>query len=143
MFFYISTFCPKQKCLQSAENRSKKLGISNMSKLPLTESNVKATPLRQNSMKSNVGSPKRSKSTDKKSSMVSPSPSKNGRLALRTFPTEREVSIDAKENADLALEINITTGPNVQVKFQLLTISFFPLSKKKKINVEHLSREPN
>lgn len=30
--------------------------------------------------------------------------------------SEQKISVDTKENVDLALEINITTGPNVQVK---------------------------
>lgn len=101
-----------------------------MSKIPLTESNAKATPSRQNSIKSKVASPKRAKSIERKQLATTSPSSKNGRLALRhyngsaTTERTREVSVDAKENADLALEINITTGPNVQVCF----LNFFFLS---------------
>lgn len=106
--------------MENAQNRSKKLGISNMSKVPLTESNAKATPSRQQSVKAK-NSPKRRQSTER--NISSPS-TKNRAVALRTVnnsvsDTMNTLNIDAKENVDLALEINITTGPNVQVMFDL------------------------
>lgn len=117
-----------QKHLENAQNRSKKLGISNMSKVPLTPSNSnKATPSRQASMKSRTASPKTRMSTDKKYSTGggAPSPSvKTRALAVHTATSNgtsmeaermKSVSIDTKENVDLAVEINITTGSNVQV----------------------------
>lgn len=97
--------------MQNAEQRSKKLGISSMSKIPLTENNTKATPSRQNSTKS----PKRSASN----TLQSTTPSSARKVAVRknssAIDRANEVNIESKENADLALEINITTGPNVQV----------------------------
>lgn len=116
-----------QKFLESAQNRSKKLGISNMSKVPLTESNAMVTPMRQNSTKAKLSkggaspSPKRQSST-KAQSRIPVSPGNRAVVSASTsnanpMAIERKgaVSIDAKENVDLALEINITTGPNVQV----------------------------
>lgn len=115
-----------QRFLESAQNRSKKLGISSMSKVPLSESNVMCTPTRQCSTKSKTSSasPRRRTSTDRKPSFTSPSASKSRAVALRTVnnsagETKNALNIDAKENVDLALEINITTGPNVQVIFPL------------------------
>lgn len=112
--------CDLQRFLENAQNRSKKLGISNMSKVPLTESNAKATPSRQQSVKAK-NSPKRRQSTER--NISSPS-TKNRAVALRTVNNSvsdnmNTLNIDAKENVDLALEINITTGPNVQVMFDL------------------------
>lgn len=77
---------------------------------------------RQNSMKTTSASPKRRTSTDRKQYATSPSV-KNRAVALRTVNNSlteatNAISIDAKENVDLALEINITTGPNVQVSAQ-------------------------
>lgn len=107
--------------MESAQNRSKKLGISDMSKVPLTENNIKATPSRQQSTKSKTtsASPRRRTSTDRKPLTTSPSV-KNRAVALRTVnnsiaESKNALNIDAKENVDVALEINITTGPNVQV----------------------------
>lgn len=97
-----------------------------MSKVPLTESNVIGTPSRQHSTKTKTASsssPRRRTSTDRKQSLTSPSVPKSRAVALRTVnnavaETKNALNIDAKENVDLALEINITTGPNVQVIFQ-------------------------
>lgn len=100
-----------------------------MSKVPLTPSNSnKATPSRQASLKSRTASPKSRISTDKKYSSgggaASPSV-KTRAVAVHTATSngtlmeverKKTVSIDTKENVDLALEINITTGPNVQVR---------------------------
>lgn len=95
-----------------------------MSKVPLTESNVKATPSRTHSTKSKTASPKSRPSTDRKQSTTSPSV-KNRGLAVRTVNNTvsdaiNALNIDAKENVDVALEINITTGPNVQVNASTL-----------------------
>lgn len=114
--------------MENAQNRSKKLGISDMSKVPLTESNVKATTSRQKSTKSKTASPQRCQSTDRMTSIASPSV-KNRAVQLRTTnnlsdETKKSFNIDAKENVDLALEINITTGPNVQVMFIRLKSKF-------------------
>lgn len=113
-----------QRYLESAQNRSKKLGISSMTKVPLSESNFMCTPTRQSSTKSKTSSasPRRRTSSDRKPSFTSPSASKSRAVALRTVnssvgETKNASNIDAKENVDLALEINITTGPNVQVIF--------------------------
>lgn len=111
--------------MENAQNRSKKLGLANGNlKVPLTENNVNETPTRQNSTKSRTvsASPKRRQSTDRKAASSVTSPSvKNRAVALRTVnsslkESKSALNIDAKENCDLALEINITTGPNVQVK---------------------------
>lgn len=82
-----------------------------MSKIPLTESNTNATPSRQNSTKS----PKRSASNK----LQPTTPSSVRKVAVRknssAIDRTKEENIESKENGDLALEINITTGPNVQV----------------------------
>lgn len=105
-----------------------------MVKMPLTESNAKATPMRQPSTKSktSLSSPRRRTSTERKQSATSPT-IKNRAVALRTVnnavgETTRALNIDAKENVDLALEINITTGPNVQVK-SLSRLNYFEIFK--------------
>lgn len=109
-----------------------------MSKVPLTESNVKITTptsaaaaaahdsIRKSKPSSASPSKRRqSSSTDRKpstttSSSLSSSPSiKNRAVALRSsgsslMESKNTLNIDAKEN-DVAVEINITTGPNVQV----------------------------
>lgn len=108
-----------------------------MSKVPLSESNVIDTPSRSNSTKSktmSAASPRRRTSTDRKQSLTSPSVSKNRSVALRTAnnsiaDTKNTLNIDAKENVDLALEINITTGPNVQVIFPLNQEQYFKIYK--------------
>lgn len=104
-----------------------------MSKVPLAENNVKiATHDSMKSSKPSSASPskhRRQASSDRKpasaSSSLSSSPStKNRAIALRTanggsslslVESKNTLNIDAKEN-DVAVEINITTGPNVQVK---------------------------
>lgn len=92
----------------------------------MTPSNARETPVRHalKSTKSTPSSPKRRVSTEQKqfatttATAVSPL-SKNRAVTLRSNNSDLErkksVNIDAKENVDLALEINITTGPNVQV----------------------------
>lgn len=102
-----------------------------MSKVPLAESNVKATPSRQQSTKSKTASasPKRRASSDRKQSAASPTV-KNRAVALRTVnnavtETKNAMNIDAKENVDVALEINITTGPNVQVNFVVVSAMYY------------------
>lgn len=78
-----------------------------MSKIPLTESNTKATPFKQNSTKS----PNRSASNK----LQSTTPASARKVTVRSNSSANEVNTESKENTDLALEINITTGPNVQV----------------------------
>lgn len=109
--------------MQNIENRSKKYGISDMSKMPLTENVRSTSAVRQPSTKSKTASPRRRTSSDRKQLVTSPSV-KNRAVALRTVnnsvsETKNALNIDAKENVDLALEINITTGPNVQVIYLL------------------------
>lgn len=92
-----------------------------MSKVPLTESNfnVKTTPSKHESIKSKTTSTSSpSKHCQSSSSHGSPT-IKNRAIALGGDPSLIEKSnetlnFDAKEN-DLAVEINITTGSNVQV----------------------------
>lgn len=84
-----------------------------MGKIPLTESNTKATPSRQNSTKS----PKRSAS-NKLQPTTTPSSARKVSIRKNSSANDRTnemINIESKENTDLALEINITTGPNVQV----------------------------
>lgn len=57
-------------------------------------------------------SPRR-RSSDRKQTISSRSGGSQTLNVSRT--SDQKVCIDAKENVDLALEINITTGPNVQV----------------------------
>lgn len=95
--------------LELAEQRSKDLGMSSTNKFPLAESNQEAS---LNAMK-NQNSRKNSPSPTKKSS-VGRSGSSNS-LSKNSSTQRITSSIDAKENVDVALEINITTGPNVQV----------------------------
>lgn len=98
-----------------------------MSKVPLAESNAKATPSRQQSIKAK-NSPNRRPSTERQTSTSAQS-TKSRAVALRTVnntvtESKNTLNFDAKENVDLALEINITTGPNVQVIFQWKCDSF-------------------
>lgn len=93
--------------LELAEERSKTLGISSTNKFPLAEYNQEASV---NTMK-NQNSPKKSPSPTKKCSVVR----KESNSVMSKNPSQRMSSNDAKENVDVALEINITTGPNVQV----------------------------
>lgn len=111
--------------LDRAEQRSKQLGIA---KAPLNEANHQqqqqhqeaapqklpsggvTTVKRQNTRrKSTTASPQKQKSTLTMTRNVTGSPSKR---ALANTPNEAEAS---KENLDVALEINITAGHNVQV----------------------------
>lgn len=108
--------------LERAEQRSKALGISSTSKFPLSQYNQDATTTTNAST-----SPKKSTSSSPtKSSFSITTPSKksinkDGTLSKTSTTkivkniTERQNSSDSKENVDLAVEINITTGPNVQV----------------------------
>ncbi|XP_031640150.1 anillin isoform X2 [Contarinia nasturtii] len=105
-----------RRFLENAQNRSKKLGLANGDlKVPLKDNNVKQTV---------AASPKRRQSTERKASSVTSPSVKNRAVALRTInnslgETKNALNIDAsKENVDLALEINITTGPNVQVEVE-------------------------
>lgn len=94
--------------LELAEERSKTLGISSTNKFPLTEYNQEASV---NTMK-NQNSAKNSPSPTKKCSVVR---KESNAVMSKNTPQRVSSSNDTKENVDVALEINITTGPNVQV----------------------------
>lgn len=104
--------------LDRAEQRSKQLGIANTQKNPLTEVNQEpvsqppsggvAAVKRQNTRRKSASSPQKQKNT---LTMTRRTPSK--RTANNGAENENE---EAKENLDVALEINITAGHNVQVK---------------------------
>lgn len=108
--------------LDRAEQRSKVLGISSASKIPLSEYN-------QESINTSSISPSKKSisSSPTKTSFSSPSKkiiNRDGTMTRTTNTkivkniTEREDVNDSKENVDLAVEINITTGPNIQVIIQ-------------------------
>lgn len=98
--------------LERTEQRSKALGISNASKYPLAEFNQAASTT-TNTRNKQQTSPRKTptkRSTgaiSKSDSLSSKSPSKH--------QVHRVVTGETKENCDLAFEINITTGANVQV----------------------------
>lgn len=96
--------------LDLAEQRSKALGMTSTNKFPLAEYNQEAS----SSTTKNQNSPKKSTSPTKCSVLRKES---NSLMSKNT--SQRMSSADAKENVDVALEINITTGPNVQVSFEL------------------------
>lgn len=95
-----------QRMLELAEQRSKALGMTSTNKFPLTEYNEGTS---FNTAK-NKNSPKKSPSPTKKNSIM-----RKESNSTMSNASQRTLSVDAKENVDLALEINITTGPNVQV----------------------------
>ncbi|XP_037051625.1 anillin [Bradysia coprophila] len=99
-----------QRMLELAEERSKTLGISSTNKFPLTEYNQEASV---NTMK-NQNSPKKSPSPTKKYSVVRKESNMSKNSSQRMSSPN-----DTKENVDVALEINITTGPNVQVQVEV------------------------
>lgn len=102
-----------QRILENVQKRSKTLGISNISNVPLTESKqTKTTPTKSKAATKNAQSLSslRRRSTENK--QLQPIASSN---QVAACSTERSVTFETKENVDLALEINITTGPNVQV----------------------------
>lgn len=121
-----------------------------MSKVPLTESNIKVTtPSTHDSIKSKTASASPSKrhqsSTNRKPSSSSSPTIKNRAVALRTgnggsggcsslMESKNTLNIDAKEN-DVAVEINITTGPNVQVLGAMIGSIFF-LSIKERFDIK-------
>lgn len=90
-----------------------------MSKAPLSEYNnaavVEAKPL------ATVKSASRRRSSERKQSTETVH-----RLAAARVTSDQTgaLNIDAKENVDLALEINITTGPNVQVNKSIILLAF-------------------
>lgn len=94
--------------LDLAEQRSKALGMTSTNKFPLAEYNQETS---SSTVKSQT-SPKKSASPTKCSVLRKES---NSLMSKNT--SQRMSSADAKENVDVALEINITTGPNVQVSF--------------------------
>lgn len=100
-------FSHLQRMLELAEQRSKALGMTSTNKFPLAEYNQEAS---LNTMKSQ-SSPKKSPSPTKKCSVIR----KESNTSNMKSTPQRMSSADAKENVDVALEINITTGPNVQV----------------------------
>lgn len=112
--------------LELAEQRSKELGMTSTNKFPLAEYNQEAS---LNSIK-NKNSPTKSPSPTKKYSVVR----KESNSLMSKNTAQRTASADAKENVDVALEINITTGPNVQVSE---FTNLFIVCKQKKIIFFH------
>lgn len=116
--------------LDRAEQRSKQLGMVQAQKTPLTEHNqepanqppaistsggVNAVVKRQNTRRKSASSPQKHQKSTLTLTRNMGTPSK------RQPPNEQEIDGEAsKENLDVALEINITAGHNVQVTFYLL-----------------------
>lgn len=114
--------------LERAEQRSKALGITNKAKIPLTEYNQEMiTPHKTVT----TSSPTKKTPSPTKRSIIpretpqSPSSTSARKQIHRTGSNSIHVSSstkESKENCDLAVEINITTGPNVQVIIVILLI---------------------
>lgn len=107
--------------LERAEQRSKALGITNKAKIPLTEYNQEPiTPHKTVTSTTTKKTPSPTKRTTiNKDTQQSPSPSSSS-LAKKQIHRSGSIHVssttkESKENVDLAVEINITTGPNVQV----------------------------
>ncbi|KAJ6649350.1 Anillin [Pseudolycoriella hygida] len=94
-----------QRMLELAEQRSKALGMTSTNKFPLAEYNQE---------ESANSSPKKSSSPTKSYTVVH----KDSNSMVKCTP-QRKSSAESKENVDVALEINITTGPNVQVQVEV------------------------
>lgn len=111
--------------LEKAEQRSKALGISSAPKTPLSERNTDDdVPAAATTTTAAKHQSRTSNKTPKKDGTLNGSggavarfdkrrQSPGQKMAQRV--SDRSVSVDSKENADLSVEINITTGPNVQV----------------------------
>lgn len=117
--------------LERAEQRSKALGITNKTKTPFADSNSDLSYLSQSthSLKSQASPPKKTPSPSKRTTNVQTAQCGNENIKISTSTSPRKRSSDTKENVDI--EINITTGSNVQVN-RLNLILFGIDSKKKK-----------
>lgn len=99
--------------LDKAEQRSKALGISSAPKAPLTESN-NPQPVKHQHRPTNR-TPKKDNSAGSAVARADKRNSPNHKISQRV--SDRGLSVETKENTDLSVEINITTGPNVQVSW--------------------------
>lgn len=100
--------------LDKAEQRNKALGLST-AKMPLAERNV--TDVAEVPQKQHTYNKTPKKESTGAVARASP------KQKLRKRSTERSNhTVDAKDNADLSVEINITTGPNVQVGFRSVAV---------------------
>lgn len=102
-----------QQLLERAEKRSKALGITSTSKFPLQESN--------NVEQGNNRTGRSPTKTPKKTSSTSTTTrTHNSTTKITKNVTEREHNgAESKENVDLAVEINITSAPNIQVQVEV------------------------
>lgn len=107
--------------LERAEQRSKALGITNKSKFPLTEYNQEPAITPHKTITSPL---KKTPSPTKQTTTIDETPSSSAKKQIHRTGSVQVSTKESKENCDLAVEINITTGPNVQVIF------FFICNKK-------------
>lgn len=113
--------------LERAEKRSKNLGITGTSKFPLSEfnqDNSNTTTTTMTTTKNYSVKTKQQNISPNKSNSTSPKKStsftRDGKSRIVKNITEREYDgYDSKENCDVAVEINITTGPNIQVQVEV------------------------
>lgn len=105
--------------LDRAEQRSKHLGIANTQKIPLNEVNQQDG----RSPPSSSSSSGVKRQNTRRKSAASPQKQKNTLTMTRNVgtPSKRRDDEEAKENLDVALEINITAGHNVQVISFIIT----------------------
>lgn len=107
--------------LEKAEQRSKALCISSAPKTPLAERNtendapavVTATTTAKHQSRASNKTPKKDGTLNGGSGSIARFDKHRQSPGQRV--SDRNVSVDSKEN-DLSVEINITTGPNVQVQ---------------------------
>lgn len=99
--------------LEKVEKRNKMMGISNS---PLRERNAESTTPTTHNSRGSVRTPRKEAlaagALMRKDTLSSP----KNKVAQRV--SDRKLPVDAKENSDLSVEINITTGPNVQVRIR-------------------------
>lgn len=103
--------------MERAEQRSKALGITSTSKFPLTDYNQDNSKLSGTTTRKQQSSPRKS-STPTKRSTATQNTLNRSDATPRKGQNVHRVSAETKENVDLALEINIKTGPNVQVNIK-------------------------
>lgn len=106
-----------------AEQKNKTLGLSTPH-TPLKERNTGVVVDGPHKQQAGKKTPKKD-GVSTAGAVVRASPKQ--KLARRS--TERSQSAESKENADLSVEINITTGPNVQVDLHLFFICLFTLAR--------------
>lgn len=94
--------------MERAEKRSKNLGLTNTSKFPLSDYN-------QAVEKASVSPAKTMNSSRKSPSKESMNSSTKSIASKITHSIQEACEKSTKENVDVAVEINITTSPNVQV----------------------------